>query len=144
MTLNSSFKVVLGLAIILMLMWSCSDAQPSWVVYYKITNDTDYTLTLEYRVNITHNGSADPDITYHLNKRSTGILLIALQDEEYIGTNSPETEDTLIRIPYIKVYLNDTLESTTNFQETSNWDYDIIGIDAANLLATINMKDFQE
>lgn len=89
-------------------------------VYYNISNETDYRLTVLYNY-VPHNGGQEYDTIIRIAKGQKRTLLVQLNSYHNLG--NPETEDTLTRISSIHIYNNDSVESQTNFQLTKYWTY---------------------
>ncbi len=100
---------------------SCQKMLRTYIpLYYNISNETDYKLTVFYTY-VPHGAGQEYDTIIRIAKGQKRTLLVQLNSYQYL--DNPETEDTLALISSIHIYNSDSVESKTDFLLTKYWTY---------------------
>jgi hypothetical protein len=139
---NLRLACIPSLAGTLMLgMLSCAKPNLEYPVSYNVINHTGFEIKVIFNgLRSSHHWtSIIADSIIYLAPGSEKTLFISTRDN---GTQNPETGPTISAVETIRIYRNDTVESTTDFTQTRYWTYQNLNKTSGEMDLPVETDDF--
>ena len=144
--MRNAFSFLSEFLLLMFLSLSCAkETQEFYPVDYNVINHTDSGIKVVFNGVIATYGSYRiiNDSIVHINP-SDEFKLIVLCELSETGVNNPEENyDSIHAINTLRIYMSDSIASTTNFKLTNNWNYHKISNQHAELNLEVTNDDFK-